>query len=216
LYCRPGLAGAAVQLPHQLWRYMVAEFSPMTGKPSCRYHAEIIYSSPSSSWGWSFDNYSLEESTDVRFTRVSEVSCLRSVVIGRAAGLPCLRRYRLLARTAGGRGVCTQLFAQWAKDQTISEKAGELIAADFRQQHDVLVGMAKQGRPVPADSKLMPPDRCWSCQTGLDASHEHCDKCGAPVGCRRCEAYAIGSTQAIRSRHNAMPAGCRCLRPTPA
>ena len=72
-------------------------------------------------------------------------------------------------------------FTQWTKDRAIGDKPGELIDKDFQQQRESLIGMAKQGRPVPDSIRVMAADKCWSCQASLSSSHEHCDNCGVPA-----------------------------------
>ena len=83
----------------------------------------------------------------------------------------------LLAALAFARGC----FAQWAKDRTIGERAGESIAEAYRRDSEMLIGMAKEHGPLPAEMMLMSPGKCWSCQADVAGAEEHCAACGAPL-----------------------------------
>ena len=72
-------------------------------------------------------------------------------------------------------------FEEWAKEQRIGSGPAEAIADNCRKQHESLVQMAKQRRPLPQDVPLMPADACWDCRSPISKKDHHCPRCGVPV-----------------------------------
>ncbi len=72
-------------------------------------------------------------------------------------------------------------FSRWAADRTIGAGPWQAIGDDDARRREGYVQMAKEGRTPPADTMLMPADRCWNCQTVAVASEEHCVGCGVPL-----------------------------------
>ena len=55
-------------------------------------------------------------------------------------------------------------FEQWGKDRTIGSGPLEAITEDYNQQRQAMNQMAREGRPTPSDTPLLPADQCWSCR----------------------------------------------------
>src|SRR5262249_30204405 len=54
------------------------------------------------------------------------------------------------------------------------------LADYYARQRQEWARLAREGRPVPDDTGLVPLTRCWSCAALCEAPGEYCTDCGAP------------------------------------
>jgi hypothetical protein len=73
-------------------------------------------------------------------------------------------------------------FEQWERDGLIGREEAAWIAQADKECRRGLNLSAREGRPLPSEIQLVPPDRCWSCNARLCGSPSHCPGCGAPAG----------------------------------
>ena len=165
--------------PHALYRR--SGFSPNEESHLAYDGVKVLYSVPSSSWGSVVCPFVQGVDRCPTYPKLrSALFAVRVCRLGRRVARPaaflargkiCWRRCSLPA-TASHNGRKTERSATGRASRSPTTVSGS---------SEALIGMAKQGRPVPDSIRVMSADKCWSCQTSLAAAHEHCDNCGAPV-----------------------------------
>ena len=108
-------------------------------------------------------------------------------------------------------------FEQWGKDRTVGSGPVEAIAKEYSQQRQAMNQMAREGRPAPSDTPLLPAGQCWSCRATIAAGQDHCAGCGAPASgpsvqdlrfwtytCHRIKAHCDAGRLPLAQAHAAM------------
>lgn len=72
-------------------------------------------------------------------------------------------------------------FELWKLQGAITVDQYRAILADARQRRQQMIQAVQSGQPVPADSGLPPPDRCWRCKTPAPPSALRCRTCGTQL-----------------------------------
>ncbi len=71
-------------------------------------------------------------------------------------------------------------FEEWYNRGLIPEAGFRALTDHYAKERQEWAQLARQGRPVPDDSGMVPFTRCWSCGAIAEAPGEYCTDCGAP------------------------------------